>query len=131
MPNFQSYYPQGVYMPPQQYQQPMYMQPQQYQQPVMISGRLVSSKEEALSVPADYGTGFSVMPDFAHGTVYAKIVNKDTGAADVQTFRRVTDEAPAQQESRMDALERKVDAILQMLQGVPTGKHVKEADADV
>lgn len=130
MPNFQSYYPQGVYMPPQQYQQPMYMQ-QQYQQPVMISGRLVSSKEEALSVPADYVTGFSVMPDFAHGTVYAKIVNKDTGAADVQTFRRVTEEAPAQQESRMDVLERKVDAILQMLQGVPTGKHVKEADADV
>lgn len=128
MPNFQSYYPQGIYMPPQQYQQPMYMQPQQ---PALISGRLVSSKEEALSVPVDYGTGFSIMPDIPHGTVYAKIVNKDTGAADVLTFRRVADEAPAQQENRMDALERKVDAILQMLQGVPTGKHVKEADADV
>lgn len=128
MPNFQSYYPQGVYMPPQQYQQPMYMQPQQ---PALISGRLVSSKEEALSVPVDYSMGFSVMPDIPHGIIYAKIVNKDTGAADVLTFRRVTEEAPMQHEGRMDALERKMDTILQMLQSAPTGKHVKEADGNV
>ena len=132
MANYPNYYPQaGGYAQQPYYQQtyqPQYMQPQQTP---MISGRPVSSKEEALSTPADYLSGSTVMTDFPHGTIYAKVVDKETGVAELQTFRRVRDEAPPAQESRMETLERKLDAILQMLQSVPSGKHVKEADGNV
>lgn len=61
-----------------------------------ISGRPVSSREEALSVPMDFVAGFTVMPDMAHGKVYVKVLNQNTGAVDMLTFDRAQDEQQPQ-----------------------------------
>lgn len=76
--------PQRAYNPnpfPAQPAQPMY-QPQN----MTLSGRMVTSREEALAVPVDFYTGITFLPDMSHGRIYAKVLNQNTGGADVLEF---------------------------------------------
>lgn len=59
--------------------------------------RPVSSREEAQATAADFSGAMMVFPDVAHGRVYLKRWNMQTGAADFMEFGPVVEaaEAPA------------------------------------
>lgn len=89
------YNPQQTYMPQQQT-----MQPQQMQAPQMAQAfacHPVTSREEAVAAQTDYFSAGLVMPDLAHGVIYLKRFNQNTGASDFYEFRLVTEnkEQPA------------------------------------
>lgn len=75
----------GGYSPAPYQAAQAYQPPQQPQQ--MISGRMVTSREEALGVPVDFMGGVTVLPDLSHGRIYTKVFNPQTGSADFVEFR--------------------------------------------
>lgn len=86
-------YPYGGYQPMQMPQMPMpQMAPQMPQNGQMSGGGLspmsrpVSSREEAQATAADFSGAMMVFPDVAHGRVYLKRWNMQTGAADFLEF---------------------------------------------
>ena len=86
-------YPYGGYQPMQMPQMPMpQMAPQMPQNGQMSGGGLspmsrpVSSREEAQATAADFSGAMMVFPDVAHGRVYLKRWNMQTGAADFVEF---------------------------------------------
>lgn len=80
----QPYQPSRTFYP-QPYQQPVMQQPQQ-QGGYSSASMPVSSKEEAMAVPADFSGLPMVFTDFANGKVYVKQWNNQRGAADFVTF---------------------------------------------
>lgn len=84
-------YGYGGYTP--QYQPRQYPQ-QQVQQPVQSPQHLVrpvASVEEARAVQTDFTGALTIMPDTAHGAIYTKQLNLQTGCADFALYRRVQD----------------------------------------
>ncbi len=80
-------YPYGYngYMPQYQQQYPQ----QQVQQPVQSHlVRPVASVEEARAVQTDFSGALTIMPDTAHGAIYTKQLNLQTGCADFAMYRR-------------------------------------------
>lgn len=62
--------------------------PQQQTQP-QVNGyvcRPVTSREEALATPCDFMAAGVIMPDLAHGMIYVKRFNAQTGASDFGDF---------------------------------------------
>lgn len=51
-----------------------------------FSCRPVTSREEAVAVPADFFSLGTIMPDLSHGVVYLKRINQQTGASDFFEF---------------------------------------------
>ena len=80
MPMYASPYYQGY---PQGNGQGPYQMQQQTQPPQV---RLVSSREEALAMPADFWGTPIYMHDVAHGRIYRKCWNAATGCADFDEF---------------------------------------------
>lgn len=113
--NNQPYYPmpQGpAFQRPAFQQQPMMYQPQQMppvQQPMMqdgmIQARFVSGREEAVASNVMPGSMF-LFHDRAHGMVYAKLIDPNTGMPEFKEYAEVQ---PAQQQQpqyvTIDALE--------------------------
>lgn len=97
-------YPYNSYQQPmQQYQ----MQPAQQYQPQQkpqanIIVRPVASIEEARAMQTDFSGAMILMPDTAHGQIYTKQLNYNTGTADWGIYRRV-------QEQPQDSLPQSVD----------------------
>lgn len=58
--------------------------------------RLVTSKEEAMGVAADFSGALMVFPDVSHNRVYIKRWNYQTGAADFIEFNPANDVQNAQ-----------------------------------
>lgn len=118
--NYPNYYPG--------YQQP-YMQQQyqsNYQQPApQMNGRMVTSREEALGVPVDFNAPV-ILPDLAHGVVYVKIFNQQTGAADFIEYRRAEQ---AHKQNATAVLEERVSRLESAVRGMLNKE--KEADKDV
>lgn len=82
-------YGYGGYTP--QYPSQQYPQ-QQVQQPVQSPQHLVrpvASVEEARAVQTDFTGALTIMPDTAHGAIYTKQLNLQTGCADFALYRRV------------------------------------------
>lgn len=86
-------YPYGGYQPMQMPQMQMpQMAPQMPQNGQFGQGGLspmsrpVSSREEAQATAADFSGALMVFPDLAHGHVYLKRWNMQTGAADFVEF---------------------------------------------
>ena len=110
-PNYGGYAPQAPYGPQsafygQQMQTPaqtVQASPAQSQpsQGLSPASRLVSGREEAIAVPADFGGSLMIFPDITHNRIYLKHWNMQTGAADFIEFAPVvsdvqeTPEAPA------------------------------------
>lgn len=67
----------------QQMQQPI-MPPQQLPQPMSV--RVVASREEALAVPVDFMGNAIYMHDVAHGRIYRKAWNSQSGAAEFEEY---------------------------------------------
>lgn len=85
----------GGYQPPQSfYQPPATGYPTQLPQapqtaPQAATGyacRPVTSKEEALGVQVDFFGAGTLMPDLAHGVIYLKRFNQQTGSCDLIEF---------------------------------------------
>lgn len=72
---------------PQQYPQQNAQMPQ-YPQHIV---RPVASVEEARAVQTDFSGALTIMPDTAHGAIYTKQLNLQTGCADFALYRRVQD----------------------------------------
>lgn len=108
------------YPMPAGYNPTPYIQPQPQPQTTGYSGmgglspasRPVTSREEAISVAADFSGALMVLPDIAHNRVYIKRWNYQTGASDFLEFMPMPD---TQQERA----------------GVETGKYVQQSDFDI
>lgn len=90
-----------------------------YSQP-SLSGRMVTSKEEALGVPADFTNGCTFMPDLSHGRIFAKIFNPNTGEAPMKEFRLVEVEPEQQFATQQDVkqLQAKLEELEKLLKEV-------------
>lgn len=109
---------QSGYTPAPYQAQPVY-QSQQQAQP-MISGRMVTSREEALGVPVDFMGGVTVLPDLSHGRIYTKVFNPQTGNADFVEFRAVPnaqaqETAQTEHQQALEALSERVTALEEAL----------------
>lgn len=99
MSNFPPYnpYQQQTMMPGMQQMMPQ-MPPQMPQAGQMPQGGLspmsrpVSGKEEAMAAAADFSGAMMLFPDIAHGRVYLKRWNMQTGAADFLEFAPVVEQ---------------------------------------
>lgn len=93
MPGFSPYNPVGyqpyTYMPPQRQE----LQPAQ--QNGGFSCRPVGGREEAVAAQIDYMSAGLVMPDLAHGMIYFKRFNPNTGASDFAEFEYKAPKPPA------------------------------------
>ena len=101
------YMPQGPAFQRPAYQQPMQMYPQQMQ-PMMqdgsIQARFVSGREEAVASNVMPGSMF-LFHDRAHGMVYSKLIDPQTGMPDFRIYAEVQPEAQqAPQYATMEAL---------------------------
>lgn len=122
---------QSFYHPNQQPYRPQAFTPfpQQMQQPV-ISGRPVSSREEAQAIPMDYAAGAMYMPDLPHGVIYAKIVNNATGEAPLMAFR-LTQEEPKKEAGGyatiedVEGLRAEIARMKEEIQSAYMGRHAK------
>lgn len=91
------YMAQGIRYGQNPYQQfvPQQMVPQPVQG-YSPNSTPVSSREEAMAVPADFSGMPMVFADFSHGKIYVKQWNNQKGSADFSVFSLATDE-PAEQ----------------------------------
>lgn len=74
---------------------PRQQQAPQMQQPVQPQGfscKPVTSREEALAASTEYFSSGVIMPDLAHGMIYLKRFNQQTGVSDFFEFRHYTPE---------------------------------------
>lgn len=88
-------YGYGGYTPqyqPQQYPQQQVQQPVQSPQYPQHIVRPVASEDEARAMPTDFSGAPILMPDRAHGYIYTKQLNLQTGCADFALYRRVQDQ---------------------------------------
>lgn len=86
--NYPAYNPyQTMQMPYQMPQQQPQMQMPQAQPQAGYSTRPVTSREEALGAQVDFFGPGTLMPDLAHGVIYLKRFNANTGASDLFEFR--------------------------------------------
>lgn len=111
----QQYYNQ----PPQMYNGGYQRTPQTPQMPPPMqtpgfSCKPVTSREEAVAASTDYFSPGVLMPDLAHGMVYLKRFNQQTGASDFFEFKIYTPEQPAPIEyatkAELDALRAELTA---------------------
>ena len=96
MANFPPYNPYQQMMP--QMPQQMPIAPQMQQGGLSPMSRPVSGKEEAMAAAADFSGAMMLFPDIAHGRVYLKRWNMQTGAADFLEFAPVVEQRPVQTE---------------------------------
>lgn len=89
IPQQNPYYTQMFQAPqmPNMMQAPQMAQTQPAAQPAGLTGRMVTSREEALGVPVDFSGQPMVFPDLAHGAIYVKVFNAGTGASDFREYR--------------------------------------------
>lgn len=103
MANFPPYNPYQQQMMGMQQMMPqmpaqMPVAPQMQQGGLSPMSRPVSGKEEAMAAAADFSGAMMLFPDIAHGRVYLKRWNMQTGAADFLEFAPVTEQRPVQTE---------------------------------
>lgn len=83
-----------------QYYNPMinYQQRLQQMEQTGVVGRVVTCEQEAISAQIPFDSTINVFTDIAHGKIYVKTFNMQTGAADFKTFvyeKPVMPEPPA------------------------------------
>lgn len=92
------------------------------------ASRMVSNRDEANAVPADFSGSLMVFPDIRNNRVYIKRWNFQTGTADFIEFGPVVNEpakeAPAVQYATMDDLKALRDELMN------TRKAVSKNDSD-
>ena len=129
MANFPPYNPYQQQMMGMQQMMPQLpaQMPQNGQMPqggLSPMSRPVSGKEEAMAAAADFSGAMMLFPDIAHGRVYLKRWNMQTGAADFMEFAPVMEQRPVQAEyvsqQTFQAELEKLRAEISMMKGVKT-----------
>lgn len=122
---YNGYYPQNnmrspIYAQPVQ-QQPV-IQPEPVAQPVQGGVKVipVASITEAQAVPTDFMGDTLILTDFAHGCIYTKVLNPNTGSAIFRVFKIAADEPstpPVEYNAKteIDKLYAELDGIKQKL----------------
>lgn len=90
MPNNSYYQPYGTYIGTNYPQPQQQAAPMQAQQPAQTSGyicRPVTCREEAVAAQVDYFSAGLVMLDLAHGVIYLKRFDPNTGASSFHEFK--------------------------------------------
>lgn len=105
---------------PMQYQQPMQQMPQTPQ--TGYSARPVTSREEALGAQVDFFGPGMLMPDLAHGIVYLKRFNPNTGSSDLFEFRAVQPEAQETPDSGLNELKEVVQRLQEDVEKLKASK---------
>ena len=84
--------------------------------------RPVTSREEAVAAQVDFFGPGTLMPDLAHGTIYLKRFNQNTGSSDMFVFSVEQKDEPVQYATRDDLaqLREEIEAL--------KGKRVKRDD---
>lgn len=82
---------------------PQQQAPQMSPQP-MYQARPVTSREEALGQQVDFFGAGTLMPDLAHGIVYLKRFNQNTGGSDLFEFRLAQPEAQPEQSNEIEQI---------------------------
>lgn len=85
---YSGFYPQNTMRSPVPQVQPV-VAPPAYQQEQAAQFRVipVANPEEATAIPTDFSGIPYLMPDFAHGAIYTKTFNPNTGSSVFLTFR--------------------------------------------
>lgn len=98
------------------YQQPQMqqMQPQQ-QTPVGFTCKPVTSREEALAISVDFFGPGTLMPDLAHGMIYLKRFNQNTGSSDFMEFA-YSEPRQEMQSSQRYATEEQLQSVINRLE---------------
>lgn len=114
---------------PQIIQQPV-TQPEQVAQPVQNGVKVipVASVTEAQAVPTDFMGDTLLLTDFAHGCIYTKVLNPNTGAAIFRTFKLVADVPPVAVEYDAKA---EIDKLRTELAEIRKELGIEEVKADV
>ena len=131
-------YAYGGYTP--QYQQQMTQYPQQQIQPsaqaLQHIVRPVASVEEARAVQTDFTGALTIMPDTAHGAIYTKQLNLQTGCADFISYKRMQPEDSVQTDlsayvarKEFDELKRRFNILCERLGEMSNNEHGTNADA--
>ncbi len=101
-------------------------QPVQQIQPNMIC-RPVAGEEEARSVPTDFSGAITIMPDFAHGRIYTKMLNQNDGTSIFHVFQ-VQQPAPPVEYAPIAAVQAMAAEIEQLKQAIASAeKPAKQA----
>ena len=92
----------------------------------------VTTKEEALAVIADPFLTGVLMPDMAHGMIYLKRFNPQTGASDFIEFRAAVDPVPPPEPQyvSVEMFEKTVENLRSEFLAARKGKGVKADAAD-
>ena len=85
---YNGYYPQKNMRTPKPQIQPV-INPPAYQQEQAAQFRVipVANPEEAAAIPTDFSGVPCIIPDFAHGAIYTKTFNPNTGSSVFLAFR--------------------------------------------
>ena len=110
----------------QQYQYPTALPQQPAPQPMqpqpMYQARPVTSREEALGQQVDFFGPGTLMPDLAHGIVYLKRFNPNTGASDLFEFRAAQPEAQEAPDSGLNELKEAVQRLQEDVEKLKASK---------
>ena len=103
-------------------QQPMMPMQQTVSTQSGFTCRPVTSKEEATAVQVDFFGPGTIMPDLAHGVVYLKRFNSQTGACDIfEFFSKQEKEAEPVQfatKNELDSLRNEIEKLKERLVNV-------------
>lgn len=113
----------------------------QFGQGISPASRVVSNREEAMGVPADFSSAMMLFPDVTNNKIYLKRWNMGTGAADFAEFVPVMPETVEQgQAAPAFATTEQVDELKDLLGDIKkdieqlkkpvANKGVKKNDAD-
>lgn len=73
--------------------------------------RPVTSREEALATPVDFMSAGVIMPDLAHGMIYVKRFNPQTGSSEFGDFAIVPPPQPKQETAQEYVLRSDFEAL--------------------
>lgn len=112
-------------------QQPIMQQPPQQLQPNMIC-RPVAGEEEARSVPTDFSGAVTIMPDFAHGRIYTKMLNTNDGSPIFHIFAMQQPAPPVEYApiGTVQALAAEIEQLKQMLASADKPSKQPKGSAD-
>ena len=108
---------------PYQYPTALPQQPAPQMQPQPVyQARPVTSREEALGQQVDFFGAGTLMPDLAHGIVYLKRFNQNTGGSDLFEFRLAQPETQQEQPNELEQIRESIKRLEDELDKLKSSK---------
>lgn len=121
---YQNPYPMyNTQYPAYQYPTALPQQPAPQMQPQPVyQARPVTSREEALGQQVDFFGAGTLMPDLAHGIVYLKRFNPNTGGSDLFEFRQAQPETQQEQPNELEQIRESIKRLEDELDKLKSSK---------